>query len=77
MDNKPWYASQTIWGGLGAIIGGTVAAYSALKTGDIAGVVSNAQQVFVVVSSMAAAFGGLQAVIGRFKAVKPIGAAAK
>lgn len=67
-NNKPWYASQTVWGGVAAIGAGLGAAYASYKAGDVGG----------ASAGLMAAFGGLQAIIGRFKATaaigKPVGA---
>ena len=63
MDNKPWYASQTIWGGVAAIGGGLGVAYVSYKSGDVAG----------ASAGLMAAFGGLQSIIGRMKATAVIG----
>lgn len=71
----PWYASQTIWGGLQAVVGGVVTTYLALRGGNIAGAIDSGQQVVIAVAALASAFGGLQAIIGRFKATKMVGKA--
>jgi hypothetical protein len=65
MDNKSWYASQTIWGGVAAIGAGLGGAYASWKMGDMGG----------MSAGLMAAFGGVQAIIGRFKATATIGAA--
>lgn len=75
--NIPWYKSQTIWGGIQAVVGGLITVGVALRAGDISTAVTNGQTVFVAAAGLAASFGGLQAIIGRFKAVKPIGSAPK
>jgi lysozyme len=71
-NTTPWYKSQTIWGGLQAVVGGSIAVYMALKAGDVGSAVTAGQTVFVAAAGLASAFGGLQAVIGRFKATKMI-----
>ena len=63
MDNKPWFASQTVWGGVAAIGAGLGGAYVAYKAGDIT----------TASAGLMAAFGGLQSIIGRFKATSTIG----
>ena len=63
MDNKPWFASQTVWGGIAAIGAGMSGAYVAYKSGDVGG----------ASAGLMAAFGGLQAIIGRFRATTVIG----
>ena len=71
-NTTPWYKSQTIWGGLQAVVGGSIAVYMALKSGDVGSAVTAGQTVFVAAAGLASAFGGLQAIIGRFKATKTI-----
>jgi hypothetical protein len=66
MDNKPWYASQTIWGGIAAMGGGLGLAYYGYQHSDP----------ISVSGGLTAAFGGLQSVIGRFKSTTVIGKAA-
>lgn len=63
MDSKPWYTSQAIWGGIAAVGAGLGAAYASYRAGDIAG----------ASAGLMAAFGGAQAIIGRFKATSFIG----
>lgn len=58
-----WYASQTFWGSIAAIFAGAGGAYAGFKNGDIQ----------AVTTSLTAVFGGIVAVIGRFKAEKPLG----
>lgn len=62
-DTKPWYTSQTIWGGVAAIGGGLGGAYYAFSHGDMG----------TVATCLTAAFGGITAIIGRFKADTAIG----
>ena len=63
VTSKPWWASQTVWGGLGTIGASLTGAYVAFKAGN-----TNAAMV-----ALAAAFGGVQAIIGRFRATSAIG----
>lgn len=58
-----WYASQTFWGSVIAMVAGAGAAYDGLVKGDQT----------QTSAGLTAAFGGLFAVIGRFKATKPLG----
>lgn len=61
--HKPWYASQTIWGGV-AVIGASLGGgYNAWRTGDMAG----------MSAALTAAMGGIAAIVGRFKATTAIG----
>ena len=64
-DNKPWYASQTVWGAVIAILSSIGGAYYAYKT----------QNFDAVVTSLSAALGGVLAFIGRFKATATVGKA--
>lgn len=65
MENKPWYASQTVWSSLGAVGAGLGAAYHGYTTNDTV----------TMSAGLTAAFAGIGAVVGRFKAnasiVKP------
>jgi hypothetical protein len=61
---KSWIASQAVWGGIAAIGAGLAGAYVAYKSGDMQG----------VSAGLLAAFGGVQAIIGRIKADTVIGA---
>jgi len=63
--NKPWYASETVWGAFGAIAAGFGGAWYAYTQKDM-----NAMAL-----ALGAAFSGLAAAVGRFKAVKAIGPA--
>jgi hypothetical protein len=63
MDNKPWYASQTVWGGVAAIGGGLGTAWLGYSMRDP----------LSVSAGLTAAYGGLQSIIGRFKATTTIG----
>ena len=62
-DTKPWYASQTVWGSLGAIATGIGGAVYAFQTKDMV----------AAMLSLGAAAGGFHALVGRFKADTPIG----
>ena len=62
-NNKPWYASQTVWGGISAIGGGLGTAWLGYTMRDPV----------TMGAGLTAAFGGLQSIIGRFKADTPIG----
>jgi hypothetical protein len=62
VDTKPFFASQTFWGGIAAIGAGIGSAYMAYKVGNMEG----------VMAGMTAAGGGLAAVIGRFKATRAL-----
>lgn len=63
IDNKPWYASSTIWGGIMAIGSGLGGAYYGYTQKDP----------LMISAGLTSAYGGLQAIIGRFKATTPIG----
>lgn len=65
---KNWWTSQAIWGGLSAVIGGLVTAGVALRTGDIATAAQAIQAVAVSGAGLLSVFGGLNAIIGRWKA---------
>lgn len=60
---KPWYTSQTIWAGIGAIGAGLGGAFWSYQHNDING----------AAAGMMSAFAGLNAVVGRFRATMPIG----
>ncbi|MBV1702606.1 MAG: hypothetical protein KGQ46_12375 [Hyphomicrobiales bacterium] len=63
---KPWYASQTIWGGI-AVIGASLGGgYNAWQAHDMAG----------MSAALTAGMGGVAAIVGRFKASTSIGKAA-
>ena len=62
---KSWIASQTIWGGIATIGAGLGAAFLAWQAGSMEG----------VGAGLIAAFGGVQAIIGRVKADSTIGKA--
>ena len=64
MPSKPWYSSQTIWGGVATIAASTGGAYAAFRAGDM-----NAAG-----TCLMAAMGGIMAIVGRFKATSTIGA---
>lgn len=61
--SKPWWTSQTIWGGAATIVAGLAGAYWAYSHGDING----------ALLALATAQGGLHAVVGRFQATQVIG----
>ena len=58
VNTKPFWASETIWGSMGAIAASLFAAYTAYKAGNME----------LAMTAVGAAFSGLIAVIGRFKA---------
>jgi hypothetical protein len=58
VSTKPFWASETIWGAMGAIVASVFAAYTAYKAGNME----------LAMTSVGAAFSGVIAVIGRFKA---------
>ena len=63
MDNKPWYASQTVWSSVatfGVSLGG---AYMAYRGGDIN----------LAMTSLVAAGGAIGSLVGRFKVTSTIG----
>ena len=62
---KSWIASQSIWGGIAAIGAGLGGAFIAWQAGDMNG----------VGAGLLAAFGGVQAIVGRVKADAVIGKA--
>lgn len=62
---KAWYASQTIWGGIGAICAGLGMVVDGVMTKSVPEVGAGAL----------AAAGGLHSIVGRFKATTPIGKA--
>ena len=63
IDTKPWYASQTIWGGVAAIISGLGLVYHGFTSGNMPEAIGGA----------VAVAGGFHSVVGRLKAVLPIG----
>jgi hypothetical protein len=65
LDNKPWYASLGIWSGIGSIGAGFGTAYYGYTQKD-----PN-----MVAGGLTAAFSGVGAVVGRFKANSVIGKA--
>jgi hypothetical protein len=62
---KPWYASQTVWGAIAAIVTGLGGAVYGYQQKDPT----------IIVTSLAGAAGGFHALVGRFKADTPIGRA--
>ena len=62
---KPWYVSQTIWGGVAAVLAGAGSLFYAAQAHDIPG----------VVAAMTAGWGGVTAIVGRLKATTVIGPA--
>lgn len=63
-DNKKWYQSKGVWGGLAAVVAGVGAAF---------GLDLDAGQLTEVMLALGAAVGGIIAIIGRMKASKKIG----
>ena len=59
---KPFWASQTVWGGVAAFGAGVTGAVLAFKANDMAG----------AMTAITAAFAGIMAIIGRFRAVAVI-----
>ncbi|HEY8581206.1 MAG TPA: hypothetical protein VIL72_15060, partial [Beijerinckiaceae bacterium] len=62
-DPKPFWASQTIWSALGVIGASAAGAYLAWMAGDMA----------AFGAALTALLGGVNALVGRFRAVTPIG----
>jgi hypothetical protein len=62
VETKAFYASQTFWGAVAALGAGLGGAYAAWKVGNIDG----------AMTALVAAGGALVAIVGRFKAVKPL-----
>jgi hypothetical protein len=63
MENKPWYASQTVWASLSTIGVSLGGAYLAYKAGDIN----------LAMTSLIAAGSGVGSLVGRFKATASLG----
>lgn len=73
MENKPWWASRGVWGGIVAILAGIAgAAWGVTLSAE-----DQAHMVDLIVplaTAISAIVGGVTAIIGRFKAKKQIGA---
>lgn len=63
LEVKPFWASQTIWSAIAVIGSSLVGAYLAWKAGDMS----------AFAASLTAALGGVNAIVGRWRAVTPIG----
>ncbi len=73
-DQKPFYASATIWGAGVAVVAGAAGVFGyTITPADQAAIADSIGQVVTLVSSVVAAVGGLVAVWGRVKASKTIG----
>ena len=62
-ETKPFWASQTIWSSLAVIGSSAAGAFLAWKAGDMS----------AFGASLTAVLGGVNAIIGRWRAVTPIG----
>lgn len=66
-DQKPWYASRAVWGGLIAIAAGIAGALGYTVSPD------DQEQIALIVTSIAGSVGGAIAVYGRIRASKTVG----
>lgn len=71
MNNKSWYASKGVWGGIIAVLAGVLPLVGVNLTGDDQTVV--AEGLAAIGAAVAAIIGGGVAIWGRLKAKKPIG----
>ena len=62
-EAKPFWASQTIWSSLSVIGASAAGAYLAWRSGDMA----------AFGAALTALLGGVNAIVGRWRAVTPIG----
>lgn len=62
-ESKPFWASQTIWSSLAVVGASGVGAWLAWRSSDFA----------AFCAAITAALGGLNAIVGRFRAIRPIG----
>lgn len=62
VNGKPWFASESVWGSVGAIAGSLGTAYVAWKNG----------QMEVAMTAVGTAFSALIALIGRVRATKQL-----
>lgn len=62
-DAKPFWASQTIWSSVAVVGSSAAGAFLAWRSGDLA----------AFGAALTAALGGLNAIVGRIRAVSPIG----
>ena len=62
-DTKPFWASQTIWSSVAVIGSSAAGAFLAWRSGDFA----------AFGAAVTAVLGGLNAIVGRIRAVTPIG----
>ena len=69
----PWYKSQAIWGGIQASVAGAATAWFAFRTGDLTTAAGALQAAAVGAAGVVAAMGGVNAIIGRFRATTIIG----
>ena len=60
---KPFWASQTIWSAIAVVGSSAAGAFLAFRSGDFA----------AFGAAVTAILGGLNAIVGRVRAVKPIG----
>lgn len=63
VDGKAWYTSQAVWGGVAAVGAGLGGAYWGWMNKDPT----------AISAGLSAAFGGVMAVVGRFKATDVLG----
>lgn len=74
-DQKPFYASATIWGAGVAVVAGVAGVFGyTITPADQAALSDSIAQVVTLASSVAALGGGLLAIWGRVRASKTIGA---
>lgn len=66
-DNKAWWQSKTVWGGLIALAAGILAAFGFTLSPEDQNTLVN------IVVGITGAVGGLIAVVGRVKASKKVG----
>jgi hypothetical protein len=62
-QSKPFWASQTIWSSFAVVGSSAAGAFLAWRSGDFA----------AFGAAVTAILGGLNAIVGRLRAVKPIG----
>ena len=72
-DQKPFYASATIWGGGVAAVAGVAGIFGyTITPADQAALTESVGQVVTLVTSVSALVGGLLAIWGRVRASKTI-----
>ena len=71
MDQKTWYTSKTIWGGIVTLLSVLLSVFGYDVSAEDQAQLSNL--IISIVTVVAGAVGGILAIVGRIKATRPIG----